>query len=209
VQWIPNYELDSRALLNSGILGDFTEHNPTRFGLINLQVALYPLLHDRQTANVAAFLLGASLLIAWVVLMYRTRARDNLLCLSTLSVISLLPVYHRFYDAAMLIMPLCWLVVRIKSRLDRSAVPGLAAIAIFFLPGGSLLETLRDGETIPSALDQAGWWNSLVMAHAIWCLLALGIVLLYQMAAALRIPATAVVNSNFLGSEQELRTLAS
>ncbi len=209
VQWIPNYELDTHALLNSGILGDFTEHNPTRFGLINLQVALYPLLHDRQAANIVAYLLGASLLLAWVVLMYRIKARDSLLCLSTLSVISLLPVYHRFYDAAVLIMPLCWVAVSIKSKPNRSAGIGFAAMAVFFLPGGSLLETLRDRGTIPSALNQAGWWNSFVMAHAVWCLLALGIVLLYQMAASVHIARTAVVNANFLRSEQELRTLAS
>ncbi len=118
--------------------------------------------------------------------------------------ISLLPVYHRFYDAALLVVPLCWLMGSAKSRLKRSAATGLAAIAVFFLPGGSLLETLRDRGTIPSALDQAGWWNSFVMAHAVWCLLALGIVLLYQMAVAVRIARIAVVNSNSLRCGQEL-----
>jgi len=58
VHWLANYELDNRALFTSGVLGDFTGRNPLRFGLVNLQVALYPFLHGRETTNTAALLLG-------------------------------------------------------------------------------------------------------------------------------------------------------
>lgn len=68
--WLSNYLWDSRALLSSGVLGDFTERDHLRFGLVNLQVGLYPLLHDRQLTNVAAIACGIvlALILLWLVL---------------------------------------------------------------------------------------------------------------------------------------------
>ena len=44
----------------------------------------------------------------------------------------------------------------------------------------SVRASTRNRGAIPSVLNNATWWNSLVMAHAIWCLLILSIVLLYK-----------------------------
>jgi hypothetical protein len=66
-----DYRLDSKILLSSGIFGGFTERNPQRFGLINLQVLLYADLHRAGLANVLAVAISAILFGVWVLLVLR------------------------------------------------------------------------------------------------------------------------------------------
>jgi hypothetical protein len=184
VNWLSNYAFDNHALLTTGVLGDFTDRNPLRFGLVNLQVGLYPFLHNRYAANASAIVSSLVLFAAWMVLVSRLNRQNNLLCLGALSALSLLPVYHRFYDATLLLIPLCCLLASPKLR--RRSLIGLLALSAFMVPGGSMLETLRNRGLINSSLNSADWWNGFVMAHAVWCLLLLTLVLLYEMSAVAR-----------------------
>jgi hypothetical protein len=186
VDWLSNYKLANRVLFTTGILGDFTDRNPMRFGLVNLQVGLYAFLHSRQAANVSAVILSLLLFAVWVALISKMPRRDDLLCLGALVALSLLPAYHRFYDAALLIIPLCYLLARSKSGFNRHSVIACLALVVFLVPGGSLLETLRNRGFITSAFSSTTWWNGLVMAHAVWCLLVLTLSLLYEMTATAR-----------------------
>jgi hypothetical protein len=61
--WLSDYLNDNHILLETGILGNFTPINPTRFGLLNLQVALYAVLGSVRLANGLAMTIGAALLI--------------------------------------------------------------------------------------------------------------------------------------------------
>jgi hypothetical protein len=178
--WLAGYESDSRALLSTGVLGDFTERDPLRFGLINLQVGVYPLIGDRNMTNLTVALFSAMLVSRFAILLLRKGVRDDLLTLSTLAVLTLIPIYHRFYDAALLLIPLCYLLRQLGKRNEIIAVLGVASIAPFLVPGGTLLQTLRDRGSIPARLLNSGLWNSFVMAHEVWCLMLLALVLLYQ-----------------------------
>ena len=209
VSWLANYSVDSRALLSTGILGDFTERNPTRFGLVNLQVALYPWLHDRHVTNICALVISALLATTALVLISRLRIRDDLLCLSAICTVSLLPVYHRFYDAALLIIPLCWLIRRLSDSagIDDKLSPdllgrmipwlGLLAIVAFSIPGGSILEVLSARGVIPPRLLGTVWWNGVVMAHSVWALVILLAVLLYEMARYQTLAAHLTIASSY------------
>jgi hypothetical protein len=138
-EWLTNYAVDNEVLLKVGTLGDFTDRNPLRFGLVNLQVALYPLLHDRSTTNLAVTLVCGCLFILWFKDAVRASQRAPLLCLGTIAALTLLGIY-RYYDAALLIIPVCWFLSQFKS--DKSAVLGLAPSAAFLIPGGTLLQDL-------------------------------------------------------------------
>ena len=181
-RWLANYIADNHILLQTGVLGNFTEINPTRFGLINLQVALYPLASAVSLTNAMARVIGAMVLIAWLGGMWRQRQSDEneLLDLSAIAVISLLPIYHRFYDATLLVLPLCWAIVSYgKSR--PIARLCLLLMLPFLVPGGTLLEIMEANGRIPARLAYNAWWEGLVMAHQVWLLLLLGAVLIYQM----------------------------
>lgn len=182
INWLSNYALDNHALLKTGFLADFTDRNPLRFGLVNLQVSIYPLVHSRQDANALAIAFSLVLFVIWILLVSRLKTRTDLLCLSALVAISLLPVYHRFYDATLLLIPLCCLLARPK--LNRSRGIGLLALSAFMVPGGSVLEALRNRGFVNSALNSTAWWNGLVMAHAVWALVLLTLVLLYEISTA-------------------------
>ncbi len=188
VSWLSNYLNDNHVLLETGVLGNFTAINPTRFGLINLQVALFPFLGGIRLTNRVAMAMGVGLVLVWLMKMGWPREtsrkesdhRRELLELATIAVISLLPVYHRFYDASMLVLPLCWALVCMRSRRTLS-VAALFLMLPFLIPGGTLLETMEADGRIPARLSGHWWWDALVMPHQVWMLLFLAILLLYSM----------------------------
>jgi hypothetical protein len=187
IAWFGDYLNDNRILLETGVLGNFTAINPTRFGLVNLQVALYPILGSVRLTNTIAEALGSILLLVWLPLVWKRRAvpdfelRDSdLLHLSAIAVLGMLPIYHRFYDAALLVLPLCW-ALRALVNNRRAAISSLLLMLPFAVPGGSLLQTMEEGGRISSTLASLWWWQTIVMAHQAWLLLLLAMVLLYQM----------------------------
>jgi hypothetical protein len=184
--WLQNYLNDNRVLLETGILANFTAINPTRFGLVNLQVVLYPLLGRVRAANGVAAVAGLLLLAAWLAGMRRTRARADLelLDLSAIAVVSLLPVYHRFYDAALLVLPLCWVFASFR-RARSWGVLSLLLMLPFAIPGGTLLETMQASGRVSSTWANREWWQVIVMAHQVWMLLFLSILLLCEMIVGL------------------------
>ena len=180
VPWMQSYLYDSKVLFSSGSLGDFTELNPTRFGLINLQVPVYAILGNRPLANMVASLVALTLGIVWLFLVNRgmhNGARNELLELSAIAAISLLPIYHRLYDASLLIFPVLWCIVSLTGRVKLLAKVTLALILPFLLPGGSALERFQHTGRL-SALQHSRWWMATVMPHQCWCLCFLSLVLL-------------------------------
>lgn len=177
--WLQNYKYDNQILFAAGSLGDFTEANPIRFGLVNLQVLLSTFTIDRTTANVVALVIASMLGILWVTLLLRSTNLDNdkLLFISALVTISLLPVYHRLYDASLLVIPLAWtLAIPIKSRNEIRSF-ALFLLLIFLIPGGSMLEELqRSGHTF--GLQHSWMWLHIVMPHQVWAILLLSVWLL-------------------------------
>jgi len=180
--WFGNYLNDNHVLLESGILANFTPVNPTRFGLLNLQVILYSIVGSVGVANHLAELIGVVFLGAWLLIVLRRRIRqDDLLHLSAIAVMSLLPIYHRFYDAVLLVLPLCWVVASCrKARLP--AILALLLMVPFLIPGGTILQTMQTDGRIPSTLSECWWWDTIVMPHEIWALFFLSLLLLYEMA---------------------------
>jgi hypothetical protein len=182
--WFGNYLNDNHVLLESGILANFTPVNPMRFGLLNLQVVLYSWVGSVGVANRLAALTGVVSLAVWLVVVWRRRSRRDeleLLDLSAIAVISLLPIYHRFYDAALLVFPLCWAFASYrKARLP--AILTLLLMVPFLIPGGTILQTMQTNGRIPSTLSERWWWDTIVMPHEIWALFFLSLVLLYEMA---------------------------
>jgi|SRR5271156_375557 len=184
--WLSNYLNDNHVLLETGVLGNFTVINPTRFGLINLQVALYPLFGSVRETNAIAMAVGVILIVLWIIHVC-TRTGEikplddsELLDLSAIAVISLLPVYHRFYDATLLVLPLCWAFVSFR-RARGFAITSLLLMLPFLIPGGTLLETMQISGRIPRVLANHWWWEALVMPHQVWMLLFLGVLLLREM----------------------------
>ena len=180
--WLENYLYDGRVLLGPGSLGDFTEKDPLRFGLVNFQVAAYTILQNRDYAIVAAFAVAAIAGLIWLFLFFwRASHHDALLEMSTLAVLSLIPVYHRFYDAALLIFPLAWSITALTApngRLRTLARAVLAVIILVFLvPGGTILTQFQQAGHF-AAVQNYWWWKTIILPHESWSILLLGLLLL-------------------------------
>lgn len=185
--WWQNYILDNQALVSTGVLGDFTDKNPTRFGLVNLQVALFPLLKHRAATEICVLGFCTLLVLMWFFAMSKRDGSDtSLLPVSAIILTSLIPIYHRFYDAALLIIPICYLLDSLRNKAFRPAVIALMAAAVFLVPGGSFLEVIVNKGLIPRWLASGSFWQSFVMAHDAWSIAILASMLIYEMAMQLR-----------------------
>ena len=110
-------------------------------------------------ANVLAMGIGIILLVVWLVSTARRTVPDEfeLLDLSVIATVSLLPIYHRFYDAALLVLPLCWAFSPSPPRKKRTVETICLLLMLpFLIPGGTVLQTLQASGRIPSQIIGGG-----------------------------------------------------
>lgn len=163
-------------------IDDFSSVNPGRFNLINLQVPAFSITGHASSANLLAFAISFCLISAWLFWAIKGRQRvPELLSLGAIAIIGLMPVYHRFYDASLLAVPLCWCVVACAEKFKVIARAALLLMIPFLAPGSAFLQKLVATGRIPESVKDSWWWNQLVMPHETWALLALCLLLLYWM----------------------------
>lgn len=79
--------------------------------IINLQTAASVFRDDPRFYNPVAWLIGGGLILAWSVIVLRKRSvrEGALLALAAISILTLLPIYHRSHDAKLLLLsfPAC------------------------------------------------------------------------------------------------------
>jgi Glycosyltransferase family 87 len=179
-QWLPNYLENGKNLFAPGTTYDFSSANPLRFDLINAQV-IFSQLMSRSLAQYFAMATSAMALLAWLHLRKRAQADQSLLDLSLLSVVILVPLYHRFYDGALLIFPIAWAIGNTRGALAQFARIVLAAVLPFVIPGAAMLRSFERSSPLMSALSRSWWWNLFVAAHQAWLVLVVLMGLLLAM----------------------------
>jgi Glycosyltransferase family 87 len=182
VSWVHDYFHNIQVLSANNKIDDFTSANPIRFLLINLQVLFYSYTSSATSANILALTTGVLLIAIWIYLTVRETAKEaEVLALSAIAVIGLLPVYHRFYDASILAIPVCWCMSELTGEKRRIARIALFLMVPFLFPGAAVLQQLARNGRIPASWLSAWWWQGLVMPHQTWFLLLLVLVLLYAL----------------------------
>ncbi len=176
--WVHEYVKNATGFVTNNNIDSFASDNLGRFSLINLQVPFFSITRDSHSANLWAFVLTVVVLCAWTFLVLRNKQMDELLALGAISTISLLPVYHRAYDAAILSLPLCWCVGHLAGEMKNFARAGLLLILPFLFPGSAYLQKLAVDNKVPYSITSSRIWESLVMPHETWALLLLCFVLL-------------------------------
>jgi hypothetical protein len=101
--------------------------------------------------------------------------RRDLLLMSAVAVLTLLAVYHRFYDAAILCLPLAWAASTYahEMSLRRVAIAAAACCAIFFAPGAWMFQRLVNDGTVSAERAHSFFWNVILLRHQNWALVAL------------------------------------
>ena len=178
--WLASYLHASREVFAPGAINDFTPANPVWFQLVNSQAALYPLLRSALAANAAALILGIALLGIWFWVAATSGRCAPQLLLSALLVMSLVPFYHRSYDAALLVFPLAWALRHTHQR-PPWARADLLIMALFLTPGGAFVNQIAERVHLQASAMTSGWWRSFVVAHQAWALLILALLLLLEL----------------------------
>ena len=194
--WLSSYIENSRKIFASGAINDFSAANPVWFHMLNLQVALDPLLENVSWTNFCAVGLGIALIGVWLWLTLKSgRNVSPLLPLSTLAVISLLPIYHRSYDAALLVLPLGWALLQ-ESQEPTAVRSTLALLALFLTPGGALVNQVAERAHISVSITHSWWWRSFIVAHQVWALMLLSTLLLWTLAKDSAVPSSKEIDTS-------------
>jgi Glycosyltransferase family 87 len=180
-RWLPSYRLDISRMFGAGGINDFSTANYLRFQLLNLQMPTYSVIENLYAANVIAWGVTGVLILYWIKLFVRRTDRHELLALSALATLALLPVYHRFMDAVVLLLPLCWCLTTREPKHKRMACVVLLLVFFFLIPGASLLAILAVSGRFSNHVVSSWWWNVLLMPHEAWAILAISLSLLYAM----------------------------
>jgi hypothetical protein len=184
--WLHDYLNNAKGFVTANNIDSFASDNPGRFTLINLQVPFFSITGSSKSSNLWALAVGGILVGVWLYWIVRKQNRPpQLLALGAISTIALLPVYHRFYDAALLIVPLCWCIANIDSRAKKTVSAALFLMTPFLVPGAAFLQQLAANGRIPYALTNSWVWSCVIMPHQTWALVALSIVLLCGIRASL------------------------
>jgi len=167
--WRADYQNNLHMLFGHNGAADFAADNTGRFDLVNLQVPLYSAFHSVRLANVSAVGTAGALAIVWLSIFYKERDTAGngsyWLAAGTLSLIALLPVYQRNYNAGVILLMAVWIFQNLDNVYARSA---LIASAAFLFPGEAILRKSGIGHQFANT----GTWNTVVIPHLTWSILA-------------------------------------
>jgi hypothetical protein len=131
--WPATLRANLSATLSHGGSADPRPDNQEAIGDVNLQLLSSVVFPDARTFNLAAYSVFLGLLVVWIWAVPWTNvvSEMHLLALAALSVLSLLPIYHRFYDTRLLLLSVPAVVVVLeKRRLLGAAIAIVTAVAV-------------------------------------------------------------------------------
>ncbi len=120
-------------------VGGFNDPHPANvyaIMFINLQAVTSVFLPDMREYNAAAYAIFLALLAVWITAVLRTKASPemHLLSIATLALLTLMPVYHRWYDNRILLITIpAVVIVYQKRRLLGTFIGALTALIIYSL----------------------------------------------------------------------------
>jgi hypothetical protein len=192
----PQQISDTLAIFSSrGGMNDPTAGHGTCV-LTNIQTVTSFFLGNQSTYNLAAYILCAPLFLVWALITLRTRpsAQQASFALASIAALSMLPFYHRQYDAKLIILAVPALAI-LWARRDKLAWTGLTVTSAAFILNGDLPWVVFIAVVKRLHLSSAGAPGRLITA--IWdfpvplSLLAMGVFYLWIYARSSLNPASA------------------
>lgn len=134
--WASTLRVNLTATLNTGGSADPRPANQQAIGDANLQAMSSIFFPDARQFNAAAYAIFLFLLAAWIVAVLGANAgpESHFLSLAALSILSLTPIYHRFYDTRLLLLTVPAVAIIAQKRRVLGALLGvLTMLAVFSL----------------------------------------------------------------------------
>jgi hypothetical protein len=161
-----------RVFAGYGVTGGerFLYTDIDKFSTINIQVLISQIFNNSFLVKFISFITYFLMILVFIYIFFKNKECDDFVVFSVLSILILLPVYHRFYDASILIVPLLWSILKVKKIKNEINVSLLALLLLVFsVPGGTILIILTPH--LPQIMRNSVIWNLIVLPHQVWILL--------------------------------------
>ncbi len=156
---------------------DLTVDNPRREGRINLGVLLHVFIDNPSVVRAISISVVAVGMGAWVWVVRRLTVRDArhaMLVVTPLLVLLLLPMYHRFYDSVLMLVPFAWACTQLFNGRHVGVAVAMLVLALqFCFPWNFYLWTLVRQGQLPSGLIYTFGWHLAVTGLQTWSLLGI------------------------------------
>lgn len=171
-QWASELASNIARDQGPGMVLDASQYGPERFQMMDLQPVLHMVLPDRAVTVVAFGIVALLAGLAILKLVKLGLREHTLLAVSGVGLLMLMPAYHRYYDAVLL-LPLLVLILNtlMRNGKDRLMIGLAAAMLTMAFPVPAILATLHQRGMIHASLYDAWTWQNLVMQHQSWLLL--------------------------------------
>ncbi len=128
--WTSDLSANISAAVDVGGINDPRPANEISVCDINLQAITSIFFADAREFNAAAYAVFLALLAVWITAIVRTKAGPDmhLLSIASLAVLSLTPIYHRFYDTRMLLITIPAVVIVFQKRRYLGAIIGVLSV---------------------------------------------------------------------------------
>ncbi len=178
VPWVESWRQSIGRFAGGGD-GDLTLASSTAVTMIHLDALLVPLGWSPSAARFTTLALTAVAVAVWWTGDRRAasdRVGPALASWGVLSLITLLCVYHRYYDATLLLFPIAWAIFSI-ARFPKLAALQLGLTAPMLAPIPATLYALHERGWIDAGVHESAAWQILVLRHQVWLLAAMLVVM--------------------------------
>ena len=217
IPWWSDWSRNLALAIAPGGPNDATATGPWRNQMIDLRAWLFALLDRRELVGAIGVAMSMLLIAAYATFVTRARTReserrrpDELLPLAALMALTLLPVYHKLYDATVLVLVLAWAMRSLREpRVRGVALVTLASLTPFLIPF-DLLPLLMQRTPALDGVAQTWLWRAVIYPHHAIATLAAALCLLYALRREQTVPVAAPAHAaRSADLEAELEELAS
>jgi len=189
--WLAGWTRSIAVTTAPGAVNDYGWANRFRDEIVDLKMLLVSVVSNPKVLQIVVECIVIAF-AAWFVRSFfvampreKRTSRDELLALGAFAAVSLLPIYHRVYDIALLSTALAWALAEFDGPRRRFAVALLVPMALFLIPF-DLVKSVGTRAPALMTASRTWWWQSIFAPHYAWGLLICTVVLLVTMSRATR-----------------------
>jgi hypothetical protein len=191
IPWLETWQSNIKLAQSPGGMDDATPLNYARHAMLQLPVLLHAIFDSRTVVTLLA--IGITGALACMTLWLRRRVPDpaqrEVLGVSLVAALTLLPVYHRFYDATLVVLPMAWAMETLwrarsgdaPASASRWMARAAVLLALAFCMPYQWPERVFDWTGMTQPMRHAWYWEFVMVPHRCMVLIAMSLAMLTAM----------------------------